>query len=405
MLATVTRVSAWVNPKARAFVSGRRNLFARLEKDLAANQSPVAWVHCASLGEFEQGRPVIERLRQEFPNVRVLLTFFSPSGYEVRKTYEGADWVHYLPWDTRTNAKKFINIVTPAVAVFIKYEFWHNFASALKGSNVPLVSVSCNFREDQVYFKGYGSFFRSTLRLFDHFFVQNQRSLALLKGIGINQATLAGDTRFDRVWEIKKSSDGVEAAAKFKNDTNTFVVGSCWPEDMAVLAPFINDHGSRIKFIIAPHEITDSFLKKIENDLQVRCTRYSRSTAVNLADYDVLLIDNVGMLSKLYQYGEYAYVGGAYGKGLHNILEAACQGIPVFFGNRNFEKFEEARELIMRGGAFEIKDYADLKFKYEQMNNRPENYLLACEVTKSYVEENLGATTKVIDYCKKFLQR
>jgi 3-deoxy-D-manno-octulosonic-acid transferase len=355
------------------------------------------------LGEFEQGRPIIERLRKEFPGVKLLLTFFSPSGYEVRKNYPGADYVFYLPFDTPNNARKWVEVTKPSLVIFVKYEFWFNYSEELRKAGIPLISASAIFRDDQVFFKGYGGMFRKILKNFDHLFVQNDASLKLLRGIGINNVTVAGDTRFDRVYEITSSKEKIPIADSFKADDKVMVAGSCWHEDMEVLVPFINE--TPIKFIIAPHEITETFLLEIERAIDGRTVRLSKaSSETGLEDARVLLIDNVGMLSKLYRYGEFAYVGGAFGKGLHNILEAACYGIPVFFGNRNYQKFTEAIELIMHGGAFEVNDFSDLRSKYEIVNT-PENFMLACEVTRNYVLAHLGATDKIIQYCRNVLSK
>ncbi len=398
--ASLYALLSWFNPKANAFVTGRRHLFTNLTQSFKGNTDPVIWVHCASLGEFEQGRPVIERLKKEYPLYKILLSFFSPSGYEVKKNYSSADWVTYLPWDTKANAKQFIEITKPCLALFVKYEFWHYYSAQLKANNIPLLSISCIFRKDQVFFKSYGSFFRNTLRNFDHFFVQNSESQKLLASIGIKEVTHTGDTRFDRVHQIIQQSDQIPIAINFKSDQKIMVIGSCWPEDLSVLTPFINE--SQLKFILAPHELKEEFLSDIEKGLQVKVTRFSKADS-NINQSQVLLIDNIGMLSQLYRYGEFAYIGGAFGKGLHNILEAACYGVPIFFGNKNYEKFKEANDLIMQGGAFEIGSYTDLKAKYELLNNKPESFLLACEVTSQYVKENLGATKKIVDYCKKYL--
>ncbi|HZY80763.1 MAG TPA: glycosyltransferase N-terminal domain-containing protein [Cyclobacteriaceae bacterium] len=397
------RVASLFNSKARALVSGRKNLLTTVQNTFASNTSPVTWIHCSSLGEFEQGRPIIERLRKEFPGHKLLLTFFSPSGYEVRKNFPGADYVFYLPFDTPSNARKWVEVTRPSLVIFVKYEFWFNYSEELRKNNIPLISVSAIFRENQVFFKGHGGFFRKILRNFDHIFVQNLASLKLLQTIGINKVTVAGDTRFDRVHEITSSKDRIELAETFKGTDKVMVAGSCWHEDIEVLVPFINE--TPIKFIIAPHEITESFLQEIERAIDGRTVRFSKAAGDReLDEANVLLIDNVGMLSKLYRYGEFAYVGGAFGKGLHNILEAACYGIPVFFGNKNYQKFTEANELIMHGGAFEVNDFSDLRSKYE-MVNMPENFMLACEVTRNYVLTHLGATEKIIQYCRRVLSK
>jgi len=398
----VYRLAAVFHTKAQLFVSGRSGLFNKLELALKENKNPLVWIHCASLGEFEQGRPIIESLKNQNPSIKILLTFFSPSGYEVRKNYQQADYIFYLPWDTAQNAKRFIDITKPRLAIFIKYEFWFNYTRQLSLNNIPVISASSIFRPDQVFFKWYGSSFRKILKKFNHFFVQTPQSIELLRNIGITDVTLAGDTRFDRVYEVTQQAGEVEIARRFKGEEKTFVVGSLWPEDLEVLAPFINEHVHSLKFILAPHEISERFITQIEQSLSVKSIRYSRADD-KMENYSVLIIDNIGMLSKLYRYGEFAWVGGAYGKGLHNILEAACYGIPIFFGNKNYHKFQEANDLIMRGGAFAISDYLDLKKNFELLINRPESFLLACEVTQSYVKENLGATTKIISWCKPIL--
>ncbi len=402
LLAIGYQIAALFNEKARLFIAGRTGIFNQLSKSIKSTRNLV-WIHCASLGEFEQGRPVIESIKEKFPGVKILLTFFSPSGYENKKDYDKADFIFYLPWDKPKNAKRFIEITQPVLAIFVKYEFWYHYSNELKKKNIPLISVSCILRPDQVFFKPYGGLFRKILSNFNHFFAQNQETVDLLARLNIN-ATLAGDTRFDRVYEITQTAKEIGIAKKFKNDLKLFVAGSCWPADMDVLYPMINENPHQLKFIIAPHEISESFIKNIENSISAKTVRYSQAKE-NVGDFQVLIIDNIGLLSKLYRYGEFAYVGGAFGDGLHNILEAACYGVPIFFGNKNYKKYQEANDLIMRGGAFEVADYSDLKTKYQALNNHPENFLLACEVTKSYVKENLGATQKVLDYCTPLLNK
>lgn len=394
-------IASLFHSKARDFVTGRKNVFETLESLFGNNRSKVIWMHCASLGEFEQGRPLIESFRKEYPDVKILLTFFSPSGYNVRRNYDQAHAVCYLPWDTASNARKLVEIVKPSLAVFVKYEYWYHYTVTLKNNRVPILSVSSIFRPGQLFFRSYGGFYRNILRHFSHFFVQNDLSLSLLRSIGIKQCTLAGDTRFDRVYQIVHQGEELPIAKKFKNDQKTFVIGSCWPQDLDVLTPFINNH--EIKFILAPHEISEDFIAGLEKVLRVKSIRYSKAAGADLEDIQVLIIDNIGMLSRLYRYGEFAYVGGAFGKGLHNILEAACYGVPIFFGDRSYERFQEAVDLINLGGAFAVKDYDDLKSKYESLN-AAENFLLACEVTKDYVTENLGATEKIMAYSRSLLK-
>jgi len=395
------KIASLFNAKAAAFTSGRARIFKNLESSFRENNAPVIWVHCASLGEFEQGRPLIEAFKKEKSEYKILLTFFSPSGYEVQKKYAQADFIFYLPWDTASNAWHFIEITKPALAIFIKYEFWYHYAHELRRRNIPLLSVSSIFRKSQSFFKWYGGFYRDILKNFSCFFVQNDESLQLLKSIGIQNVKRSGDTRFDRVIELTRQQAPIAIAEKFKDSQHTWVIGSCWPEDFDVLAPFINESENKLKFIIAPHEITETFISNMQRSLRVKTCRYSQAPG-NIQDYTVLIIDNVGMLSRLYKLGEFAFVGGAYNQGLHNILEPACYGIPVFFGNKHYQKYQEAIDLINRGGAFEISDYADLRSKYELLMSRPENYLIACEVTSVYVKENLGATRVVMDSCKQF---
>ena len=389
--------------KAKAFTTGRKNFFRNLKKQIGIPAGPIVWVHCASLGEFEQGRPLMEKLKQEFPTNKILLTFFSPSGYEVRKNYEYADYIVYLPWDTHAHATRLMDLVKPVMAIFIKYEFWFHYSTELKKRSIPQLSVSSIFRKEQLFFKSYGGFYRKILLNFDHFFVQNDESMRLLKSLGFQNCSKAGDTRFDRVNEMVKRGGEIDVVKKFKDTVKVMVIGSCWPEDLDVLIPFINENYYHIKFIIAPHEISESFIGNLEKALNAETVRYSRTENRKVEECQVMIIDNIGMLGRLYKYGEFAYVGGAFGKGLHNILEAACYGIPIFFGNKNYEKFQEAVDLINRGGAFEVADYLDLKHKYE-MVNEPQTFLLACEVTRQYVEENLGATEKVMAYCRKILK-
>jgi 3-deoxy-D-manno-octulosonic-acid transferase len=395
------KILSLFHTKAKAFVTGRKQIFKKIKESLQHNKAPIIWVHCASLGEFEQGRPVIEAIKKEYTHYKIFLTFFSPSGYLVRKGYSNADYVFYLPLDTASNARRFVGAIKPHLAIFIKYEFWYHYSRVLKKQQVPLISISSIFRKNQVFFKRTGSFFRRTLRNFTHFFLQNDESVKLLQSIDIYRCSRSGDTRFDRVREIRDRQDEIEVARKFKADQKVFVVGSCWQEDLDVLIPFINEN--TLKFIIAPHEISDSMLENLERSLSVKWILFSQSAGKNLEDYAVLIIDNVGMLSQLYRYGEFAYVGGAFGKGLHNVLEAACHGIPVLFGNKNYQKFQEAVDLINRGGAFEIADYPDLKSKYELLNV-PQTFLLACEVCKQYVEDNVGATEKIMQYCRTILK-
>jgi len=343
----------------------------------------------------------MEALKRELSNHKIFLTFFSPSGYEVRKGYQNADYVFYLPLDTASNARRFVRLVRPQLAIFVKYEFWFYYSTFLKKNRIPLISVSSIFRKEQFFFRKTGNFNRRILKNVTHFFVQNPESVELLRSIDIYNATLSGDTRFDRVRQIMDNKEEIAIAKAFKGQDRVFVVGSAWQEDLDVLIPFINEN--KLKFIVAPHEINETFLQQFQKALTVKSILYSKAEGMDLDEYVVLIIDNVGMLSRLYRYGEFAYIGGAFGKGLHNVLEAACYGIPVLFGDKNYQKFQEAVDLINRGGAFPVMDYPDLKHKFEMLNT-PETFFLACEVCRQYVEENTGATKKIMEYCRGILK-
>lgn len=395
-------IAGHFNAKAKLFCSGRRNLFNNLHLAIHPNTAPVIWIHCASLGEFEQGRSVIEALRREFREHKILLTFFSPSGYEVRKNYNQADYIFYLPWDTRRNAIRFISMVKPVLAIFVKYEFWFNYSDQLKKRDIPLLSISAIFRPDQIYFKFYGGFNRKILKNYSWFFVQNTESIHLLRTLQINNVTQSGDTRFDRVYQLARQGDVIQMVQSFKGGQKLMVVGSCWKEDLNVLLPFINENQFNLKFIIAPHEVNEATLASLEKDLTVKSIRYSKAI-YKMDVYQVLIIDNVGMLGQLYTYGEFAYIGGAFGKGLHNILEAACFGIPIFFGNKNYSKFKEAMDLIKLGGAFAVDSYSDFAKQFKTVSS-PDTYRVASEVTRTYVEVNLGATEKIVQYCSTLLK-
>ena len=392
------RFASLFNQKARLFLRGRKNLLPRLEQDLKQKEVPLAWFHCASLGEFEQGRPIIESFRKQFPQYEILLTFFSPSGYEVRKNYDQADYIYYLPIDSAYNATKFLDITNPELAIFVKYEFWHYYLKELNQRNIPILSVSSIFRADQIYFKGYGSFQRKILSHVTHFFVQDLNSKKLLDSISINDVTVSGDTRFDRVASIVKQKKDISHIDSFKGTEKLFIVGSCWPEDFDVLLPLIND--SSIKFIIAPHEIENKFMNKIENEVARKAIRYSQvNDSTDLSDHQVMIIDNVGMLSSLYGYGDFAYIGGAFGQGLHNILEAATFGLPIFFGNKNYTKFREAVDLVNLGGAVAVDNYDELRSQFYQFM-QTKTYTIASKVNEDYVKGHIGATDKIIQYCK-----
>lgn len=394
------RLVAPFNRKARQWVDGRQNWQAHLVAKLAQNAgNPIAWFHAASLGEFEQGRPVIEAFREQYPDYKILLTFFSPSGYEVRKNYDGADYIAYLPADTPDNAKQFVALVKPKIAFFIKYEFWYNYLHELESANVAVISFSAIFRPNQLFFKPWGSFYRNLLRYFDHILVQNQESVDLLASIGITNVTKAGDTRFDRVAQVAAAKKEIPLAAAFKNSQPVLVVGSAWSEDMNILIPFLNTFTSPLRIIIAPHEIHDDEIERWRNQLTRPSMRFSQINETEIRNAEVLFIDNVGMLSSLYQYGEFAYIGGAFKQGLHNILEAATFGMPLFFGPE-YANYQEAVDLVNEGAGFPVSTTLELTSAFtKQYLNRSE----AAQISRDYVQRNIGATAQVMKVVEQIM--
>lgn len=386
------------NEKVRKMWRGERDAF-RVLREKVDPEAKYVWFHAASLGEFEQGRPLMEQLRKDHPDYKILLTFFSPSGYEVRKNYEGADIICYLPLDTITNARRFLRTIRPEMAFFIKYEFWYNYLHILKHRNVPVYSVSSIFRPDQVFFKWYGRQYGRVLNCFTHFFVQNEISKELLAKIGITNVSIVGDTRFDRVLQIKEAAKQLPIVEAFKQDAKVFVAGSSWQPDEEIFIKYFNTRRDW-KLIIAPHVIGEDHLKQIERLLEgrkvVRYSEFSENSVYSerLKDAEVLIIDCFGLLSSIYHYGDVAYVGGGFGVGIHNLLEAAVWDVPVFFGPNN-ERFQEAQALKQSGG-FEISCYED----FEQQMNRfidDETYLKAQgQMAGQYVKGKAGATWQVL---------
>ncbi len=381
------------NKKVKIWINGNRNWFEVLRKKISSEERYV-WMHCASLGEFEQGRPVIEAIKKEKPHVKIVLTFFSPSGYEIRKNYQMADIICYLPPDTPKNADKFISIVDPAVVIFVKYEFWYNYLAILGKKKIPLYLISGIFNMDQHFFKWYGSFFRLMLRNFTWFFVQDKHSLELLGKIGLENVTVAGDTRFDRVMQIAGTAREIPELDRFRGKEKIFLAGSCWKQDEEIIAEYINKFPDMMKWIFAPHEIEIENIERLEKLLKVKYVRFSQLT-VAPADARVLIIDNIGMLSSAYRYSHISAVGGGFGKGIHNILEPACWGIPVLFGP-NHKKFREAVELTELNGACSFRDYESFKKIIDRWLTDEEAYKKAAEAAGKYVRENTGATGKIM---------
>ncbi|TPE40588.1 3-deoxy-D-manno-octulosonic acid transferase [Pontibacter mangrovi] len=392
---TAIALVAPFNEKARLMRQGRERQFERLQEALQQNQAPLVWFHCASLGEFEQGRPVIEAFREAFPKYKVLLTFFSPSGYEVRKNYAGADYIFYLPLDSAGNARRFLEITQPKLAVFVKYEFWHYYLQELELRSIPVLSISAIFRPEQMFFKGYGYFYRNILRRFTHIYTQNQSSLELLQSINITNASIAGDTRFDRVLQTAASIKTIPLVEAFAAGQEVFMVGSSWPADVEVLLPLIQKYKPSIKFIIAPHEVNEASINVVMQSLGEGAVRFSQTSETDAAKYNVLVIDNIGMLSSLYSYGTYAYIGGAFGKGLHNTLEAAVFGLPLFFGPK-YDKFQEAKDLVALSCAFPVQSAEELLQAFERVHTTPGLRQSITDKEKEYVQEQAGATAKIM---------
>ena len=399
-------IASLFNEKVKKIWRGERDAFRILKEKVDPNAQYV-WFHAASLGEFEQGRPIMERFREEHPDYKILLTFYSPSGYEVRKHYAGADIICYMPIDTVTNARRFLRLIRPCMAFFIKYEFWYNFLHILKHRNVPTYSVSSIFRPNQVFFRWYGVNYGRVLRCFTKFFVQNEQSKELLNSIGITEVEITGDTRFDRVLQIKEAAKQLPVVEKFisgNEDTKVFVAGSSWPPDEEIFLRYFNEH-PEWKLIIAPHVIGEDHLQQIESLLAGRkVIRYTEAGSQRdsvegerskLQDADVLLINCFGLLSSIYRYGQVAYVGGGFGVGIHNLPEAAVWDIPVFFGPNN-ERFQEAQELKKNGGGLEIHDYESFAAQMDALSADPASRIKRGEAAGGYVKGNAGATEVVL---------
>lgn len=400
-------IASLFNEKVRKMWHGEREAFKILKQKVDPNAKYI-WFHAASLGEFEQGRPLMERIRKDYPQYKILLTFYSPSGYEVRKNYEGADIICYMPVDTRLNAIRFLRLVRPVMAFFIKYEFWSNFLHILKHRNIPTYSVSSIFREDQVFFKWYGRNYAGVLKCFTRFFVQNEESKRLLEGIGIKDVDVVGDTRFDRVLQIKEAAKQLPICEAFRTgvassqsadvphtDFKVFVAGSSWPPDENIFIPFFNEHKDW-RLLIAPHVIAEEHLKLILSLIKdKKVVRYTQTTPEETAEADVLIIDCFGLLSSMYNYGDVAYIGGGFGVGIHNTLEAAVWNMPVIFGPNN-KKFQEAQGLLKSGGGFEINTYEDFSGLMNSLMNDEAFLKQAGDKAGAFVAHLAGATDKVL---------
>ncbi|MDB5011310.1 MAG: 3-deoxy-D-manno-octulosonic acid transferase [Mucilaginibacter sp.] len=384
--------AAFFNKKAWLWLNGRKNQFFN-------KNGACIWFHFASLGEFEQGRPVLEKMRSLHPEKKIVITFFSPSGYEIRKNTPLADEVYYLPLDTAKNAREFVGAIQPDMAIFTKYEYWYHFFNELNQRKIPLYVISGIFRPDQVFFKWYGGLHRKILSFVTHFFVQDDQSKQLLQHIGINNATISGDTRFDRVWANAQQPSPLPIIAEFRKDHKIFIAGSTWPPDEQLVASLVNDY-PEWKFIVAPHEISEEKINKLIDLLPANSViRYSQLNTPNMPPtiYQTLVIDNIGMLSSLYQYGDIAYIGGGFGAGIHNTLEAAAFDLPVIFGP-NYLKFKEAKDLIALNAGFSISNETALKQVAGKLINNEQFYTDASRQIRIYVEEHTGATATIIGH-------
>ena len=389
------RVVAPFNEKARLWIRGRKGLLSQMAAKIDGSK-PVVWFHSSSLGEFEQGRPVIEAFKAKHPDYAVLLTFFSPSGYEVRKNYAGADYIFYLPADTRRNAKRFMRIVKPKAALFIKYDFWYNYLNQLHKASVPTYVFSSIFRPQQAFFKWYGGWYRKMLKFFTLLFVQDENSKQLLAGIGINNVQIGGDTRFDRVYDLVQQAKPQPIIERFVADADkVLVAGSTWVGDEELLCRYANEHN--IKMIIAPHETTEANVSRVESSCTGKVVRYSDAQAdeSKVDGANVLIINCIGLLSSLYRYGQLAYIGGGFGKGIHNTLEAATYSVPVVFGPK-YHKFREACQLIERGAAISISDYEQLARAFDHYFANPDDCKRAGQKASAYVDEMRGGTQLIM---------
>lgn len=395
------RIVALFSKKIKLFVDGRKDVVHILGKNISTSDKTI-WFHCASLGEFEQGVPIMEEMKKAKPDHKIIVSFFSPSGYEIKKNTPLADVVVYLPMDTPLNAKRFIDAIHPSLSIFVKYEFWPNYLLQLKKKNIPTLLVSGVFRDNQIFFKPYGGFMRKALKSFNHFFLQEENSVKLLNSIGFKNTTLSGDTRFDRVSHQIEMNNTLKFAKEFKGDSLCIVCGSTWPEDEAVLLDYINSAPRNVKFIIAPHKIEQSKIEAFTEKLyKQKVILHSQKDDVNLAEYSVLIIDCIGLLTKLYSYADIAYVGGAMGRtGLHNILEPATFGVPIIIG-KNYNEFTEAIRLRNLAGLFSISNPLELSDVLTKLVSDANYRKKTGMISGHFVNSNTGATNKVLDYIAK----
>lgn len=391
----VIHLVAPFNEKAKLWVTGRKNIFKRIAESVDSSK-PTAWFHVSSLGEFEQGRPVIESFKQKYPDYQIVLTFFSPSGYEVRKNYNGVDAIFYLPSDSASNARKFVDLVNPKFVFFVKYEFWYHYLNELNKRHIKTYIFSAIFRPKQHFFKWYGAWYRKMLGFFSYIWVQNSESEQLLKQIGLVNITVGGDTRFDRVYQISKESKTVPLVELFSQDKKVIVAGSTWEKDEKILELTFKTLHTDVQLVLAPHEIHDSNIQRIATLFGDSCICLSKATPENIQNFKVLIIDSIGLLSSLYKYGQVAYIGGGFGHGIHNTLEAATFGMPVIFGP-NYHRFQEANDLILEKAAFSIDNNEQLLNIVFDLFNDVEKQQLCAKSALNYVDKMRGGTDLVIN--------
>lgn len=388
----IALASLW-NPKAKLWSSGRKGIFGQMARKISPSDR-IVWIHVASLGEFEQGRPIMEKIRSQYPEFKILLTFFSPSGYEVRKNYGGADYIFYMPIDTPRNVRRFLDAAHPEIAIFVKYEFWLNYLRQLKARGVKTYVISSIFRRNSIFFRSYGSLWRQALDAFDQIFVQNEESRALLHEIGFDNVIMAGDTRFDRVAAITEAAQRIDAVETFRGDSRLFVAGSTWRPDEDILLTLINDN-PQIKFVIAPHEMDEARISRIIACTRGGAVRYTQYDGKLHAGCQVMILDTVGILASVYRYASWAYIGGGFGVGIHNTLEAATFALPIAFGP-NYRKFKEARDMVALGAATKVESAEELGKWFAPLRDDSGLYAKISSTAKDYTVKNQGATSLIM---------
>ena len=393
-------IFGFFSPKMKLFIDGRKTVFGTLEQKINSSDKTI-WFHAASLGEYEQGLPVMEKIKEKFPNHKIVVTFFSPSGYEVRKNNSIADATVYLPLDTKSNAKRFLKLIHPEMVFFIKYEFWPNYLNELKKSNITTYLISGIFRENQAFFKWYGGFYRKALKTFDYFFVQNESSKKLLQSLGFQNVKISGDTRFDRVVAILERDNSLDFIANFKDNKTTIVIGSSWPKDEELLINYINQSSEEIKFIIAPHNIKEAQISNLKTQITKKTVLFSEKNNLDLSNFNVFIIDTIGILTKIYSYADIAYVGGGFGNpGVHNLLEPATFGIPIIVGP-NYSHFAEATALVHQEGCISIKNQNELNEAFDNLISNEDIRHEKGHICETFVQMNKGATQTIMSHIQQ----